>query len=38
MCSADWCFISPPAGKAGMDAIFAGNLGQRFAGLKLGYY
>jgi len=30
--------VLPPAGKAGMDAVLAGDLSKRFAGLKLGYY
>ena len=31
-------FILLSAGKTGMDALLAGDLSQRFAGLKLGYY
>jgi len=31
-------FISPSAGKTGMDVVIAGNLSKGFAGLKLGYY
>jgi len=31
-------FISPPAGKTGMDAVLAGDLSKGFSGLKLGYY
>jgi len=30
--------IAPPAGKTGMDAVLAGDLSERFVGLKLGYY
>ena len=31
-------FISPTAGKTGMDAVLAGDLSKGFPGLKLGYY
>jgi len=31
-------FISPTAGKTGMDAVLACDLSKGFPGLKLGYY